>query len=109
MLKKILEIQFYNKILLESKEEVVCEKTTIAWARKGNKVVKKYRCPFGRRKGKVVSNLSACSAPRNLTKSIAAKRTRAKKGAIMNRKARRTKRFNPVSKRIKAMNKAMRR
>ena len=38
------------------------------WARSGTKVVRKYRCTGGQRKGRVVSNFSQCFAPVNIKK-----------------------------------------
>tara|TARA_B100000959_G_C14448867_1_gene405906 strand:+ start:137 stop:436 length:300 start_codon:yes stop_codon:yes gene_type:complete len=82
----------------------------LVWAKKGkNKVVRKFRCTFGRRKGRLVAKQSQCSAPLDLKKRYVLKRTKAAKGARMMRKARKTKKYNPASKRVAAMNKAMRR
>ena len=47
--------------------------------------------------------------PIDLKKRFVLKRTKAQKGARMARKARFTKRFNPASKAVQRMNKAMRR
>lgn len=105
LLESLLE---QSKFLLESQENLLCEKSTIAWGRSGNKLVRKYRCPFGRRKGRLVTNLGKCSAPVDLKKRIQLKRTKAAFGSRMSRKARRTKRFNPASKRVQALNRMMR-
>ena len=38
--------------------------TKIVWAKKGkNNITRKYRCSFGKRKGRVVASPSQCSAP----------------------------------------------
>lgn len=76
----------------------------MVWARKGNKVARKYRCSFGKRKGRVVSNPSQCSAPVDMKKRITLKRTKAQKGSRMTRKASRTKRVNPASKMVRTLN-----
>ena len=84
--------------------------TKIVWAKKGkNKITRKYRCTFGKRKGRLVANPAQCSKPIDLKKRFVLKRTKAQKGARMARKARFTKRFNPASKAVQRMNKAMRR
>ena len=57
------------------------------WGRTGTKIVRKYRCAGGRRNGRVVSKLSQCFAPLSMA-----------------RKSKRTKRINPASKRLKALN-----
>lgn len=77
----------------------------MAWARKGNKIVKKYRCTSGIRKGRIVSSPGSCNKPPDLKKRMVFKRTKAKLGNRMKRKSMKTKRTNPASKRLKALNK----
>tara|TARA_B100000212_G_C27379395_1_gene536263 strand:+ start:1458 stop:1754 length:297 start_codon:yes stop_codon:yes gene_type:complete len=89
-----------NSHIIESK---------IVWARKGNSVARKYRCTFGRRAGRVVAEPSQCAAPIDIKKRFTLKRTKAKMGARLNRKAQRTKRLNPASKRVAKLNKPLRR
>jgi len=79
------------------------------WARSGKKVVRKFRCTTGRRKGRIVKQMSQCFAAPNIKARITLKRTRARIGGRMMRKARRTKRTNPASRRVQALNKASRR
>ena len=43
-------------------EEPVVE-AQLVWARKGTKLVRKYRCSVGQRKGRVVSDPAQCSKP----------------------------------------------
>ena len=83
--------------------------TKMVWARRGKKVIRKYRCTFGRRKGRVVANMSQCSAPLDIKKRFTLKKTRAKMGKRMSRKIQRTKRINPASKRVARLNKMSRR
>jgi len=75
------------------------------WARKGTKIVRKYRCAGGQRKGRVVSDPTQCFKVVDIKKRAALKRTKARLGAKMARKARRTKRINPASKMLKRLNK----
>jgi hypothetical protein len=77
----------------------------LVWARKGNKIARKYRCGMGPRKGRLVSNPMQCSKPVDLKKRILFLRTKARLGAKMARKAQRTKRTSGTSKMIKALNK----
>ena len=77
----------------------------MVWRKMGNKIKRAVRCTSGRRKGRVVSNPGQCNRPIDLKKRIVLKRTKAKLGQRMSRKAKRTKRFNPASKRVRAMNK----
>ncbi len=80
--------------------------TKIVWAKKGkNNITRKYRCSFGKRKGRTVSSPSKCSAPIDLKKRFQLKKTKAKMGPKMTRKAQKTKRMNPASRRVRALNK----
>lgn len=76
----------------------------MAWAKRGNKVVRKYRCTTGSRQGRIVSNIGQCFAAPDVKKRARLKLTKARLGAKMTRKAKRTKRVNPASRRVKAMN-----
>ncbi len=77
----------------------------MAWAKRGNKVVRKFRCTMGPRAGRIVSNVGQCFAAPDVKKRARLKLTKARLGAKMVRKAKKTKRINPASKRVKAMNK----
>lgn len=91
-----------DDIIYESESLV---ETKMVWARKGKKIARKYRCTFGKRKGRVVGDPSQCSRPVDLQKRFTLRRTKAKKGGMMARKAKRTKRTNPASKMVRALNK----
>lgn len=75
------------------------------WAKSGKKVVRKYRCSSGSRKGRTVSKMSQCFAPPDIKKRASMKKTKARMGQRMARKARRTKRINPASRRVQSLNK----
>jgi len=77
----------------------------VAWKKRGEKIVRQYRCVSGARKGRVVSSPAQCFKPIDIKKRASLRRTKAKMGTRATRKAGRTKKFNPVSKRVKAMNK----
>lgn len=81
----------------------------MVWRKSGKKVVRGVRCTSGRRKGRVVSTASQCSAPINIKKRLTFKKTKAKMGNRMARKSRRTKKMNPASRRIKMLNRTKRR
>lgn len=97
--------EIFDYDLLE--KDNVTEGAKIAWARVGNKVVKKYRCSGGIRQGRIVSNPTQCNKPIDLKKRLKFRQTKLAKGSRMARKARRTKRRNPASLRIQRMNKGM--
>ena len=78
------------------------------WGRRGKKLVRKYRCASGFRKGRIVANMAQCFAAPNIKKKLSMKRTRARLGARMARKAKRTKRTNPASIALRRLNKRKR-
>lgn len=79
------------------------------WKRKGNKLVKAFRCPFGFRKGRTVSNMKTCIAKKKPAKmrnklrvsNIRNKAKRVQKTRIANKKA--------IHFRLIRLNKALRR
>tara|TARA_B100001989_G_C24213466_1_gene304287 strand:+ start:129 stop:425 length:297 start_codon:yes stop_codon:yes gene_type:complete len=94
--------------LIDVTEDIVVE-TRMVWRKMGNTVKRAVRCTSGRRKGRVVSKASQCHAPIDFKKRIQMKRTRARLGTRMARRAQRTKRFNPASRRLKSLNRPVRR
>ena len=78
------------------------------WGRRGKTLVRKYRCTTGTRKGRIVAKIAQCFAAPNIKKKISMKRTRARLGARMARKAKRTKRINPASIALTRLNKRSR-
>ena len=81
----------------------------LIWARKGTSLTRKYRCVVGKRAGRIVSKPGQCSAPIDIKKRLTLKKTKARMGKRMAKKAQRTKRFNPASKALKRLNKPLRR
>lgn len=78
------------------------------WARSGKKVVRKYRCASGPRDGRIVAKIAQCFAAPDIKKRVTLKKTKARLGKRLSRKAKRTKRMNPASRRVQKMNKATR-
>ncbi len=75
------------------------------WAKRGNKVVRKYRCTSGPRKGRVVTDLGKCFAAPDIAKRNRLRLTKARLGAKMTRKDKRTKRTSGASIAVKRLNK----
>ena len=78
----------------------------LVWARSGKAVVRKYRCAGGARHGRIVSSPQQCYARIDPKKRANMKLMKARLGNRIARKSKRTKRTNPASKRVQAMNKA---
>lgn len=83
-------------------DEIVTEK--VAWKRRGNKLKRQFRCSSGPRKGRVVANPGQCFKPIDIKKRLTLRKTKARMGSRLQRKAGRTKKFNPISRRLKTMN-----
>lgn len=84
-------------------EEIITDAKRV-WARRGKKLKRMYRCTSGRRKGRVVANPSQCFMPIDIGKRMQLKKTKAKMGPRLARKASRTKRHNPLSRRLRTLN-----
>lgn len=87
-------------------EDIVTEAKRV-WAKRGKKLKRMIRCTSGKKKGRTVANVGACSKAINVKKRFMMKRIRRRFNAKIVRKARRTKMFNPLSKRLKSLNKAV--
>lgn len=86
-------------------EETLTEAKRV-WAKRGKKLKRMIRCTGGKKKGRVVSTAGACSKAIDVKKRFLMKRIRRRFNAKIVRKARRTKMFNPLSKRLKSLNKS---
>jgi hypothetical protein len=93
--------------LMEGYQTVVAE-AKVVYGRRGNKVVKMFRCTVGKRKGRKVSNPAQCAAPIDLKKRYTLRKVKNKMGSRLAKKAQRTKRLNPASKIAAKLNKARR-
>ena len=80
----------------------------MVWRKQGNKITRAFRCTAGVRKGRVVKSGSDCSKPIDIKKRFTLKKTKARMGKRMSRKSNRTKRVNPTSKRLRSMNRPLR-
>ena len=91
-----------REFFIDPEEEVLEEGQT--WARSGKKVVRKYRFSSGPRKNRIVAKMPQCFAAPYVKKRMQFKKVKARLGARMARKAKKTKRINPASKRVQALN-----
>ena len=91
-----------REFFIDQTEEDLEEGQT--WARSGKKVVRKYRCGMGPRKNRIVSKAAQCFAAPDIKARMTLKRTKARLGKRLAKKAKRTKRINPASRRVQALN-----
>lgn len=79
------------------------------WARRGNQVVRKYKCQGGSRHGRIVSKPTLCFTPINFKRKASASKSTNKRGPRASLKAWHTKRNSSVSKKVAALNKMSKR
>ena len=85
--------------------EIIPEGAIQIFGRSKGKVVRKYRCTSGSRKGRIVAKAATCNAPVNVKSKLTMKKTRARKSPIIKIKTGFQKRMGPQSQRIKRLNK----
>ncbi len=95
-----------REIIIENDVE---EGATPIFGKTGNKVVRKYRCTSGSRKGRIVAKPGTCTAPKNVKAMTTMKKTRRSKGATVGIRASRTKRTSPASQKLTRLNVGSRR
>lgn len=88
-------------------DELILTEAKRVWAKRGNKLKRMIRCTTGKKKGRVVSTTGSCGKAIDVKKRFMMKRIRKRFNTRIVRKSRRTKRVNPISKRVQAMNKAL--
>lgn len=91
------------ELILEDTTEPLTEAKRV-WKRVGKKLKRAIRCTSGRRKGRVVAQAKGCTGAINIKKRFLMKKIRRMYKQKMARKAKRTKRFNVASRRLKALN-----
>ena len=85
--------------------DIITESATTTFGRSKGKVVRKYRCTSGSRKGRIVAKASTCNAPVNIKSKLTMKKTRARKSPMIGIKTKFQKRMGAQSKRIARLNK----
>ena len=89
--------------------ENVDEGATPIFGKTGGKVVRKFRCTSGSRKGRIVAKPGTCTSPKNVKAMTTMKKTRRTKGATPGIIAARTKRTSPASQKLTRLNVGSRR
>ena len=83
----------------------ITEGATPIFGKTAGKVVRKFRCTSGSRKGRIVAKATTCNAPINIKSKLTMKKTRARKSQIIGIKTKFQKRMGAQSKRIAKLNK----
>lgn len=89
----------------------IISEATVAWKRPqgSTKIVRKYRCTSGPRKGQTRASPAACNAPYKFKSAVSLKKTKSKLGSHGTFTSGRTKKHNPGSQRLRKLNKPARR
>lgn len=76
------------------------------FGRRGGKLVRKYRCTSGQKKGRIVAKPQTCNTPIKVGKSVGIKKARSRKSPLIKIRSRYTKKVNPRSKSLTRLNKS---
>ena len=85
--------------------DIITEAATTTYGRSKGKVVRKFRCTSGSRKGRIVAKAATCNAPINAKAKLTMKKTRARKSPLIGIKSKFQKRMGAQSQRIARLNK----
>ncbi len=72
--------------------------------KKKGQFTRRFRCPTGPRKGRIVAKPETCNAPLNVRQSFKMKGTRRAKAGIHTKRSSYTKKYSPASQRVKRAN-----
>ena len=75
------------------------------YGRRDGKLVRKYRCTAGQKKGRIVAKAATCNTPVKPGKSASLKRSKSRKAPLIKIKSRFTKRTNARSMALQRLNK----
>ena len=85
--------------------DIIDEGAIQIFGRKKGKVVRKYRCTSGQKKGRIVAKPQTCSNPIRVSSRISMKKAKARRSPLIKIKSRYTKRMSPTSRRLTRLNK----
>lgn len=83
----------------------IVEGATQIFGKTGGKMVRKYRCTSGQKKGRIVAKPQTCNTPIKVRSSVAAKKARSRKSPLIKIRSRITKKTNPTSRLVGKLNK----
>lgn len=89
--------------------ELLTEGALQIMGRKGNRLVRKYRCTAGSRKGRIVADPATCNKPKRVKSSINIKKAKARRSSAMKVASARTKRARGTTQRLTRINRSGRR
>ena len=84
--------------------DIIDEGAVQIFGRKKGKVVRKYRCTSGQKKGRIVAKPQTCNSPIRASSRSSIKIAKARRSPLIKIKSRYTKRMSPTSQRIRRLN-----
>lgn len=97
------EGNLYEAVIVDDNDNILGEGAIRQWKRQGGKLVQKYRCLAGKKKGKLVANPSGCGQRKDPVKVRTGRKTMRSKKGVIKRKSLISKRQS-ISKRLAKMN-----
>lgn len=97
------EGNLYEAVYVDTDDNILDEGAIRQWKRQGGKLVRKYRCMAGKKKGKLVTNPSGCGQRKDPKKVRTGRKVMRSKKGVIGRKAKISKR-QAISKRLAKMN-----
>ena len=82
----------------------ITEGAVAIFGRNKGKVVRKYRCTSGQKKGRIVAKANTCNTPIRVSSRISIKKAQARRGKLMGIRTKFTKRMSPHSRRVTRLN-----
>ena len=70
-------------LISEITEGILTEGVQQIWGRNAGKVVKRYRCTTGSRKGRIVATPTTCNAPKKIGSMITMKKARRMRSPVL--------------------------
>jgi len=93
----------YESVYVDGDDNILSEGAVRQWKRQGGKLVQKYRCLSGKKKGKLVAKPGGCGQRKDPKKVRTGRRVMRSKKGVIGRKAKISKRQS-ISKRLAKMN-----
>lgn len=87
-------------------QDVLVEGAVAIFGKRGNKMVRKYRCTTGQKKGRIVAKPQTCNTAVKVGKSVGAKKAKSRKSALMKIRSGITRKTSAASKRVAKLNKS---
>ena len=101
--EEVLEEEVLEEVFVDEDDQILDEAAVRQWRRMGKKLVRKYRCMSGKRKGKLVKGPGDCGKRKDPVKVRTGRKVMRSKKGIIQRKSKIAKR-QQISKMVTRLN-----